>query len=135
MVHPCSHWYLRPGYAKHFHAMGKFAITVTVTSVLFLIIGVHTETRRVLRAMLAAAVIFIGSGVALPSVVSILIPGGPARDSQGNLMKDSRGEMVYSQTYVRGYRNVYDELSCVLYLSGSIFTAGCILLLYRAFKP
>ncbi len=115
--------------------MGVFAITVTVTCVLFLIIGVHTETRRVLRAMLAAAVIFIGSGAAIPAVVSILVPGGPARDAQGQFIKDARGEMVYSQSYVRGYRSVYDELSCVLYLSGSILAAGCILLLYRAIKP
>lgn len=115
--------------------MGIFAITVTVTSVLFLIIGVHTETRRVLRAMLAAGVIFIGSGVAIPSIVSVLVSGGPARDAQGQIMKDSRGEMVYSQSYVRRYQANCDELSCVVYLSGSIFAAGCILLLYRAFKP
>ncbi len=115
--------------------MGIFAITVTVTCVLFLIIGVHTETRRVLRAMLAAAVIFIGSGAAIPSIVSILVPGGPALEANGQLMKDAHGEIVFSLSYVRRYQANCDQLTSIVYLSGSIFAAGCILLLYRAIKP
>jgi len=115
--------------------MGIFAITVMVTCVLFLIIGVHTETRRVLYAMLAAGVIFISSGVAMPAVVSVLISFGPAVDAQGQIMKDAKGGFVYSMNSVRNYSKACGELSSVLYLSGSIFAAGCILLLYRAIKP
>ncbi len=115
--------------------MGVFAITVTITCVLFLIIGVHTETRRVLYAMLAAVVIFICSSVAMPAIGSVLISFGPALDAQGQVMKDARGELVYSMTSVRNYSRASDQFGSVLYLSGSIFAAGCILLLSRAFRP
>lgn len=115
--------------------MGILAITVTITCVLFLIIGVHTETRRVLYAMLAAMVIFIGSGAAIPSIVSILVPGGPALDANRQLMKDAHGEIVFPLSYVRRYQANCDQLTSLVYLSGSILVAGGLLLIFRAFRP
>jgi hypothetical protein len=111
--------------------MAILTITVTITCFLFWIIGIHTETKRVVMAMVTAIVIYLAWGLTTPAVTSVLMRTGLARDAQGELIKDGRGKLVYSQEYVRSYRGTQEALISMLYFSGSILIAGAILLVYR----
>ena len=111
--------------------MAILTFTVTITCVLFWIIGVHTETSRVLMAMAASLVILFGSGLAIPAVTVTAVRGGPARDANGEFLRDARGQFVYTREYARAYAGTEGAANSILYLSGSILIAGGILLVYR----
>ena len=111
--------------------MAVLSITITVTVFLFWILGVHTDTHRIVMAMAASIVIFIGSGIAIPAVTSVLIGGGPACDATGELLKDKDGNQVFTMKFVRSYSSTQGSMDSVLYLSASIIGAGSLLLIYR----
>lgn len=103
--------------------MAFLSFPVIIACVLFWIIGIHTETSRVLMATVAPLVILQAVSLAVPAVTNSLVSGTPTRDANG--------ELLYTMKFVHAYRGAGAEASTILYLPASIFIAGSRLFIYR----
>jgi len=111
--------------------MTILSIAITLACFVFWILGIQTETHRIVMAMVASLVILIASSFSIPAVTSTLVSGGPARNAQGEFIKDADGGYLFSQKYMRSYQSAEGEMISIIYFSGSILGAGFLLLGYR----
>lgn len=113
--------------------MPAFLLTLVLTLAMLLVIGVHTSTQRVFQVLVATIVIFVASIMLAPTASSILTPAGPARSSNGQILRDDSGRVLYSQDNMRSFQSTEAALGSVTYLCASLACASLLLLLYRFF--
>lgn len=113
--------------------MPAFLLTLILTLAMLLVIGVHTSTQRVFQVLAAAIVIFVASIILTPTAAGILTPAGPARTSNGYILRDDSGRALYSQEGMRSLQSAEAALGSVTYLCASLACASLLLLLYRFF--
>ena len=113
--------------------MSAFLLTLAATLVMLLIVGVHTSTQRVVQVLITSIVLFVASIFFIPTVASIITPGGPARSSNGQVLQDDSGKALYTQDYMRSHQNAEAALGSITYLCASLAGSSFILLFYRFF--
>lgn len=113
--------------------MSALALTLILTLVMLVVIGVQESTTRVLRVLVASGVLLAGTYFFAPDLAAVLTPGGPSRASSSQPLRDDRGQAFYSQEYLLEYQGNHNALAAITYLSASMLAASVLLLFYRLF--
>ena len=112
--------------------MSGLALTLVVTLVMFIIVGVQDSTARVIRVLLASAALLAITFFFSPNIAAAL-SGEPARSPSGQLLRDDNGLPLYSQAYITAYQSNHAALTAITYLGSSLVAASILLLFYRLF--
>ena len=102
-----------------------FPLLVAVTIYLLSFAGSYKQL------LLAFAVGFF-CVLSVPTVSSTLIGGGPARDQNNQIIKDSEGHNLYDHKYVRSYASATHSLYAAMYLGFALILASILVAIFKA---